>query len=107
MPAKLKRLDTHSDCSSAPHRTIENQDPDTMTDETDEWTVIVKDSNGTLLSEGDAVVLIKDLKVKGANTTIKRGATYKNIRLTSNAEEVEVRDGKGTFVLKTCFLKKA
>ena len=36
-----------------------------MTDETDEWTVIVKDSNGTLLSEGDAVVLIKDLKVKG------------------------------------------
>ena len=54
-----------------------------MTDETDEWAVIVKDSNGTLLTEGDAVVLIKDLKVKGANTTIKRGATYKNIRLTS------------------------
>jgi protein PhnA len=78
-----------------------------MTDETDEWAVIVKDSNGTLLSEGDAVVLIKDLKVKGANTTIKRGATYKNIRLTSSPEEVEVRDGKGTFVLKTCFLKKA
>jgi protein PhnA len=107
MPARLKHLDTHSDCSSAPSSTIENQDTNTMTDETDEWTVIVKDSNGTLLSEGDAVVLIKDLKVKGANTTIKRGATYKNIRLTSNAEEVEVRDGKGTFVLKTCFLKKA
>jgi protein PhnA len=107
MPAKLKRLDTHFDCDSAPNSTIENQDTDTMTDQTDEWTVIVKDSNGTLLSEGDAVVLIKDLKVKGANTTIKRGATYKNIRLTSNAEEVEVRDGKGTFVLKTCFLKKA
>jgi protein PhnA len=62
---------------------------------------------GNALADGDTVTVIKDLKVKGANTTIKRGATYKNIRLTSNAEEVEVRDGKGTFVLKTCFLKKA
>lgn len=78
-----------------------------MIDETDKWTVIVKDSEGTLRSEGDVVVLIKDLKVKGANTTIKYGATYKSIRLTSNADELEVRDGKGTFVLKTCFLEKA
>ncbi len=77
-----------------------------MPDETDEWTVIVKDSNGTVLKDGDSVVLIKDLKVKGANTTIKRGAVYKNIRLTSSEEEIEVRDGKGTFVLKTCFLRK-
>lgn len=77
-----------------------------MPDETDEWTVIAKDSNGTVLKDGDSVVLIKDLKVKGANTTIKRGAVYKNIRLTSSEEEIEVRDGKGTFVLKTCFLRK-
>lgn len=77
-----------------------------MPEESDEWTVIVKDSNGTVLKEGDSVVLIKDLKVKGANTTIKRGAVYKNIRLTSSEEEIEVRDGKGTFVLKTCFLRK-
>jgi hypothetical protein len=42
----------------------------------------------------------------GANTTIKRGAVCKNIRLTSSEEEIEVRDGKGTFVLKTCFLRK-
>ena len=78
-----------------------------MTDEIDEWAVVAKDSNGTVLKEGDSVVLIKDLKVKGANTTIKRGAVYKNIRLTSSEEEIEVRDGKGTFVLKTCFLRKA
>lgn len=77
-----------------------------MTQETDEWTVVVKDSNGNVLHEGDSVVLIKDLKVKGANTTIKRGAVYKNIRLTSSPEEIEVREGKSTFVLKTCFLKK-
>lgn len=78
-----------------------------MPDETDEWSVIAKDSNGNVLKDGDSVVLIKDLKVKGANTTIKRGAVYKNIRLTSSEEEIEVRDGKGTFVLKTCFLRKA
>ena len=78
-----------------------------MAGELDEWTVITKDSNGTVLKEGDSVVLIKDLKVKGANTTIKRGAVYNNIRLTSSDEEIEVRDGKGTFVLKTCFLRKA
>ncbi len=78
-----------------------------MTDELDEWAVVVKDSNGTLLQDGDSVLLIKDLKVKGANTTIKRGAVYKGIRLTSSEDEVEVKDGKGTFVLKTCFLRKA
>ena len=79
-----------------------------MTDETDEWTVIVKDSNGTLLNEGDAVVLIKDLKVKGAGETLKRGTLIKNIRLTGNPGEIEGRTStiKG-LVLKTEFLKKA
>ena len=66
----------------------------------------VKDSNGTLLSEGDSVHVIKDLKVKGSSLTLKRGKVFKNIRLTSNEEEVECREGKTTLVLKTCFLKK-
>jgi len=44
--------------------------------------------------------------VKGAKTTIKRGTTYKNIRTTSSAEEIEVREGKQVWVLKTCFVKK-
>ncbi len=78
-----------------------------MSDEVDEWAVVVKDSNGTLLKEGDSVMVIKDLKVKGAGATIKRGATYKNIRLTTSEDEVEVREGKSTWVLKTCFLKKS
>ncbi|MDE1900261.1 MAG: alkylphosphonate utilization protein [Alphaproteobacteria bacterium] len=67
----------------------------------------VKDSNGTVLNEGDSVQLIKDLKVKGAGETLKRGTTIKNIHLTSNDEEIECRTGsiKG-LVLKTCFLKK-
>jgi protein PhnA len=50
--------------------------------------------------------VIKDLKVKGTSTTLKRGTVYKNIRLTSDEEEVECGKGKATIVLKTCFLKK-
>ena len=67
----------------------------------------VKDSNGTLLAEGDSVTLIKDLKVKGSSLTLKRGAMVKNIRLTNSAGEVEGRAGGSTMVLKTEFLKKA
>ncbi len=68
----------------------------------------VKDSNGTLLQDGDSVTLIKDLKVKGANTTLKRGTLVKNIRLTLSPEEVEcnTKQVKG-LVLRTEFVKKA
>lgn len=68
----------------------------------------VKDSNGNLLADGDSVTVIKDLKVKGANATIKRGTMIKNIRLTTNEEEIECNAEKVKgLVLKTCFLKKA
>lgn len=66
----------------------------------------VKDSNGTELTDGDSVQVIKDLKVKGTSSTLKRGTVYKNIRLTSKDEEIECGKGKSTVVLKTCFLKK-
>lgn len=65
-----------------------------------------KDSNGTVINEGDSVQLIKDLKVKGSSLNLKRGKTFKNIRITSKSEEIECREGKTTIVLKTCFLKK-
>lgn len=67
----------------------------------------VKDSNGNVLNDGDSVHLIKDLKVKGTSTTLKRGTIVKNIKLTSNEEEIDCRVGKVQIVLKTCFLKKA
>ena len=68
----------------------------------------VKDCNGTRLSEGDSVTLIKDLKVKGTSVNLKRGTLVKNIHLTSDPEEIEgkVEKVKG-LVLKTCFVKKA
>jgi protein PhnA len=68
----------------------------------------VRDSNGTELKDGDSVLVIKDLKVKGSSETLKRGATFKNIRLVEDDEEViEAGQGRNTVVLKTCFLKKA
>ena len=67
----------------------------------------VKDSNGNELNDGDSVQVIKDLKVKGSTTNLKQGKVFKNIRLTGKEEEIECREGKGTLVLKTCFLKKA
>ena len=66
-----------------------------------------KDSNGTILLEGDSVTLIKDLEVKGANFTAKRGTLVKNISLTSNPEHIEGRVNGTHIVLLTCFLKKA
>jgi protein PhnA len=67
----------------------------------------VKDSNGTLLSEGDSVTVIKDLKVKGSSSNLKRGKMIKNIRLTNSPDEIEGRVDGSTLVLKTMFLKKA
>jgi protein PhnA len=68
----------------------------------------VKDSNGNLLADGDAVTVIKDLKVKGTSVTLKRGTMIRNIRLTDDAEAIECNADKVKgLVLKTCFLKKA
>jgi protein PhnA len=67
----------------------------------------VKDSNGNDLKDGDAVQVIKDLKVKGSSETLKRGTLFKGIRLTDDDETVECGQGRNTVVLKTCFLKKA
>lgn len=67
----------------------------------------IKDSNGNVLNDGDSVTVIKDLKVKGTSTTIKRGTTVKNIRLTNNPEHVDCKIKGTKIVLKTCFLKKS
>lgn len=68
----------------------------------------VRDSNGTLLADGDNVTLIKDLKVKGAGgVTLKRGTLIKGIRLTSDPAEIECRAEKvRDLVLRTEFVKK-
>lgn len=69
--------------------------------------VVVKDSNGTPLSEGDSVSVIKDLKVKGGSSDLKRGTLIKKIHLIDDPEVIECRVDGSTLVLKTCFLRKA
>ena len=68
---------------------------------------MVKDANGTVLNNGDAVVLIKDLKVKGSSITLKMGTKVKSIRLVGGDHEVDCKMDAGSFMLKACFLKKA
>ncbi len=67
---------------------------------------VAKDSNGAELFDGDAVTVIKDLKVKGSSMVIKRGTKVKSIKLTDNPEEVDCRIEGSSIVLKTCFLKR-
>lgn len=67
---------------------------------------IIRDANGNILSDGDAVALIKDLKVKGSSTTLKMGTKIKSIRLVEGDHEVDCKTDMGQFMLKACFLKK-
>ncbi len=69
--------------------------------------VQVVDSNGSLLQTGDTVTLIKDLQVKGANFTAKRGTIVKNISLTDDPKHVEGRVNGIRIVLVAAFLKKS
>ncbi|GFZ30766.1 hypothetical protein CSC2_12920 [Clostridium zeae] len=83
-----------------------------------EWTVgsetennenvkVVKDSNGNILSDGDSVTIIKDLKVKGASSALKKGTKVKNIRLVDGDHNIDCKiDGFGAMSLKSEFVKK-
>ncbi len=68
---------------------------------------VIKDANGNPLADGDAVILIKDLKVKGSSTVLKKGTKVKSIRLVDGDHEVDCKMDAGSFMLKACFLKKA
>ncbi|WP_165024017.1 MULTISPECIES: zinc ribbon domain-containing protein YjdM [unclassified Dysgonomonas] len=74
--------------------------------DTDAEDTTPRDSNGAELSDGDAVTVIKDLKVKGSSMVIKRGTKVKSIRLTEEPTEVDCKIDGSSIVLKTCFLKK-
>ena len=70
--------------------------------------LIVKDANGNVLQDGDTVVLIKDLPVKGAPKPIKAGTKVKNIKLTEGDHNIDCRvEGFGAMALKSVFVRKA
>ena len=69
---------------------------------------VVKDSNGNILQNGDTVVTIKNLPVKGTAQSIKAGTKVKNIRLIDGDHNIDCKiDGFGAMVLKSEFVKKA
>ena len=73
----------------------------------DEDELIVKDSNGNILKDGDSVTIIKDLKVKGSSTPLKQGTKVKNIRLVEGDHNIDCKiDGFGAMKLKSEFVKK-
>lgn len=72
-----------------------------------EAAIVVKDAAGNVLADGDQVVLVKDLKVKGTGTTLKQGTVIRSIRLTDNPEEIDCRhDTIKGLVLRTEFVRK-
>jgi protein PhnA len=112
-----------SNLPACPQCTLENTYPDgenfvcpdcghewpttAAADESEETGGVIKDSNGNPLADGDSVILIKDLKVKGSSTVLKKGTKVKSIRLVDGDHEVDCKMDGGSFMLKAEFLKKA
>ena len=74
-----------------------------------EVAVAVRDAHGSPLADGDAVILVKDLKVKGSSSVLKKGSKIKGIRLVDGADghNVDCKTELGPMLLKSEFLKKA
>ncbi|WP_137893036.1 zinc ribbon domain-containing protein YjdM [Ramlibacter sp. 2FC] len=70
---------------------------------------VVRDANGNSLADGDTVILVKDLKVKGSSSVLKKGTKIKSIRLVDGADghNVDCKTDLGSMLLKSEFLKKA
>ncbi|BCO32791.1 hypothetical protein TspCOW1_28940 [Thiohalobacter sp. COW1] len=76
--------------------------------ETADMGQVVKDANGNVLQDGDSVVVIKDLRIKGSSSVVKVGTKVKNIRLVEGDHNIDCRiDGIGAMQLKSEFVKKA
>ncbi len=92
------------DCAFEWPQVAETVDADTTDD-----TGVVRDANGNPLADGDAVILVKDLKVKGSSSTLKKGTKIKSIRLVDGADghNVDCKTDLGSMLLKSEFLKKA
>jgi len=77
-------------------------------DQSDNEVIVHKDSNGAVLTAGDTVTLVKDLKVKGANFTAKQGTAVRGISLvTDNPDHIEGRVSGQQIVILTQFVKKS
>jgi protein PhnA len=73
----------------------------------DEAARVVKDANGNVLTDGDSVTLIKDLRLRGSSEVLKQGTKVKNIRLVDGDHEIDCKIDGSAMALKACFVKKA
>lgn len=93
-------------CPECGHEWSTDQTPENTVEDID--ALIVKDANGNVLLDGDTVVLIKDLPVKGAPKPIKAGTKVKNIKLTHGDHNIDCKiDGFGAMALKSVYVRKA
>ncbi len=80
----------------------------TTTGDNDDGQRVVRDAFGTVLNDGDAVTVIKDLKIKGSSSVVKVGTKVRNIRLVAGDHDIDCKiDGIGAMQLKSGFVKKA
>lgn len=90
-------------CPECSHEWAQDQFEDTS-----ENTRVIKDANGNVLHDGDAVTVIKELKIKGSSQVVKVGTKVKNIRLVDGDHDIDCKiEGIGAMKLKSQFVKKA
>lgn len=92
----------HYVCADCGHEWL-MQEPENLAAEDD---APIRDANGHALADGDSVVLIKDLKVKGTSITLKVGTKVKSIRLVGGDHAVDCKMDAGNFMLKAEYLRK-
>lgn len=93
-------------CPECGHEWNPSETLEVVAEETTDSSV-VKDANGTVLQDGDNVIIIKDLPVKGASKAIKAGTKVKNIKLTSGDHNIDCKvEGFGAMGLKSIFVRK-
>lgn len=94
----LSNLD-HWECSTCGHEWAKEAKPEAAR--------IVKDAHGSVLVDGDTVILIKDLKLRGSSGVLKQGTKAKNIRLVDGDHEIDCKIEGVALALKACFVKKS
>ena len=88
-------------CPECAHEWSQGGEPEVVEEK------VIKDANGNILSDGDSVTVIKDLKLKGSSSVIKGGTKVKNIRLVDGDHDIDCKvDGIGAMKLKSQFVKK-
>ncbi len=95
-------------CPECSHEWLEQSSPATTNDESTD--VGIRDANGNLLVDGDAVIVIKDLKIKGSSSVVKGGTKVRNIRLTDAGDGHDIAckiEGLGNINLKSEYVRKA